>query len=123
MGGSGELGFSGPVVGERVSKLARAYPRRPKAPPKQRKCIDKDYLDRRAQFSWPYLAGYADAEGYYQDKLRHQKAKRKNGSEYIGSSYCFGFVLTSNDIPSLTFIKERLMEAGYKFNKDKKFYY
>ena len=84
----------------------------------QRKCIDKDYLDRRAQFSWPYLAGYADAEGYYQAKLRHQKAKRKNGSEYIGSSYCFGFVLTSNDIPSLTFIKERLMEAGYKFNKD-----
>jgi len=68
-------------------------------------------------FSWPYLAGYADAEGYYEMRLYHAKCKRKNGYA-ISSSYKFRFNLTSNDFKSLKFIKQQIIDRGFKFQKD-----
>ena len=68
-------------------------------------------------FSWPYLAGYADAEGYYEMRLHHQKHKRKNGYR-ISSSYRFRFNLTSNDFESLKFIKQQIIDKGFQFRKD-----
>jgi len=82
----------------------------------ERKCPE-DLLEEGLQFSWPYLAGYADAEGYYQMKLRHTKRKRKNGYG-ISSSYHFRFTLTSNDFESLRFIKQQIINRGFKFRKE-----
>ena len=82
----------------------------------ERRCPE-NLLEKGLQFSWPYLAGYADAEGSYMMKLRHEKQKRKNGYT-ISSSYKFRFILTSNDFTSLTFIKNKIIERGFKFRKD-----
>ena len=68
-------------------------------------------------FSWPYLAGYADAEGYYEMRLYHAKCKRKNGYR-IASSYKFRFNLTSNNFKSLKFIKQQIIDRGFKFRKE-----
>ena len=68
-------------------------------------------------FSWPYLAGYADAEGYYEMRLYHEKCKRKSGYR-IASSYKFRFNLTSNDFESLKFIKQQIIDKGFQFRKD-----
>jgi hypothetical protein len=75
-------------------------------------------LQKQLTFSWAYLAGYADAEGHYGMKLRHEKQKRKNGYG-ICSYYAFYFILTSNDFTSLTFIKNKIIGKGFKFNKDR----
>ena len=64
-------------------------------------------------FSWPYLAGFADAEATPVMKLRHAKIKNK-----IYSSYRANFTIPNNDFVSLTFIKNKIMEAGFKFRKD-----
>ena len=68
-------------------------------------------------FSWPYLAGYADAEGYYEMRLYHEKCKRKKGNSIV-SSYKFRFNLTSNDFESLKFIKQQIIDKGFQFRKD-----
>ena len=83
----------------------------------QRDCPES-FLEGELQFSWAYLAGYADAEGHYKMKLQHEKQKRKKGYG-ISSCYKFCFVLTSNDFTSLTFIKNKITEKGFKFNKDR----
>ena len=77
----------------------------------------EDLLEEGLQFSWPYLAGYADAEGYYEMRLYHEKCKRKNGYR-ISSSYKFRFNLTSNDFESLKFIKQQIIDKGFQFRKD-----
>jgi len=82
----------------------------------ERKCPE-NLLEEGLQFSWPYLAGYADAEGYYEMRLYHAKCKRKNGYA-ISSSYKFRFNLTSNDFKSLKFIKQQIIDRGFKFQKD-----
>jgi hypothetical protein len=74
-------------------------------------------LQEELTFSWPYLAGYADAEGHYRMYLRHDKQKHKNGYS-ICSSYRFHFSLSSTDFTSLTFIKNKIIGKGFKFNKD-----
>ncbi len=76
-------------------------------------CPEK-MLIKDLTFSWPYLAGYADAEGNYTMRLTHYKLK--NGKK--GSSYKFRFMLTSNNFTSLTFIKNKIMEEGFTFIKD-----
>ena len=82
----------------------------------ERKCPE-NLLEEGLQFSWPYLAGYADAEGYYEMRLNHAKCKRKNGYT-ISSSYKFRFNLTSNDFESLKFIKQQIIDRGFKFQMD-----
>jgi hypothetical protein len=82
----------------------------------ERKCPE-NFLKADLQFSWPYLAGYADAEGNYYMKLRHEKQKRKNGHA-ISSCYRFRFALTSNDFESLRFIKQQIINRGFKFRKE-----
>tara|TARA_R100000008_G_scaffold80226_1_gene62481 strand:- start:65 stop:904 length:840 start_codon:yes stop_codon:yes gene_type:complete len=82
----------------------------------ERKCPE-NFLKADLQFSWPYLAGYADAEGHYVMKLRHDKQKRKNGYA-ISSSYKFKFNLSSNDFESLRFIKQQIINKGFHFRKD-----
>ena len=82
----------------------------------ERKCPE-NLLEEGLQFSWPYLAGYADAEGYYEMRLYHAKCKRKNGYA-ISSSYKFRFNLTSNDFKSLKFIKQQIIDRGFKFQMD-----
>ena len=77
----------------------------------------EDLLEEGLQFSWPYLAGYADAEGNYTMKLRHEKQKRKNGYG-ISSSYKFRFNLSSNSFESLKFIKQQIIDKGFQFRKD-----
>ena len=77
----------------------------------------EDLLEEGLQFSWPYLAGYADAEGHYHMKLRHTKQKRKNGYA-ISSNYKFRFNLSSNDFESLKFIKQQIIDRGFKFRKE-----
>jgi hypothetical protein len=82
----------------------------------ERKCPE-NLLKEGLQFSWPYLAGYADAEGYYEMRLHHEKCKRKNGYRIV-SSYKFRFNLTSNDFESLKFIKQQIIDKGFQFRKD-----
>ena len=82
----------------------------------ERECPE-NLLEEGFQFSWPYLAGYADAEGSYHMKLTHSKQKRKNGHA-ISSSYKFRFALTSNDFKSLRFIKQQIINRGFKFRKE-----
>jgi len=82
----------------------------------ERKCPE-NLLEEGLQFSWPYLAGYADAEGYYEMRLYHAKCKRKNGYRIV-SSYKFRFNLTSNDFESLKFIKQQIIDKGFQFRKD-----
>ena len=82
----------------------------------ERKCPE-NLLEEGLQFSWPYLAGYADAEGYYEMRLYHAKCKRKNGYRIV-SSYRFRFNLTSNDFESLKFIKQQIIDKGFQFRKD-----
>ena len=74
-------------------------------------------LQEELAFSWAYLAGYADAEGNYTMKLRHQKYKRKNGYA-ISRSYKFRFNLSSNSFESLKFIKQQIIDRGFKFQKE-----
>ena len=76
-------------------------------------CPEKMLITEKT-FSWPYLAGYADAEGNYTMKLHHYKQKHGR----VGSTYKFRFMLTSNDFKSLTFIKNKIIEKGFKFIKD-----
>ena len=64
-------------------------------------------------FSWPYLAGFADAEATVAMRLRHEKIKDK-----IHSTYRATFTIPNTDFASLTFIKNKIMEAGFKFRKD-----
>ena len=64
-------------------------------------------------FSWPYLAGFADAEGTPSMRLYHEKIKNK-----IYSTYKARFTLPNNDFASLSFIKDKIIEAGFKFRKD-----
>jgi hypothetical protein len=75
-------------------------------------------LQEELIFSWAYLAGYADAEGHYRMKLQHDKQHKRDGYG-ISSCYKFCFVLTSNDFTSLTLIKNKIIEKGFKFNKDR----
>jgi len=82
----------------------------------ERKCPE-NFLKADLQFSWPYLAGYADAEGSYHMKLTHSKQKRKKGYA-ISSSYKFRFNLCSNDFESLRFIKQQIINRGFKFRKE-----
>jgi len=77
----------------------------------------KDLLYGDRQFSWPYCAGYSDAEGHYAMRLLHQKHKCKNGYR-ISSSYKFRFNLSSNDFESLKFIKQQIIDRGFQFRKD-----
>ena len=79
--------------------------------------IPERLLKAPITFSWPYLAGFADAEGTYDMTLRHEKVKRKKGM-MISSSYKFCFRLPNTDFSSLDFIKNKIMEAGFKFRKD-----
>ena len=82
----------------------------------ERECPER-LLEENLQFSWPYLAGYADAEGNYYMKLHHEKQKRKNGYA-ISSSYKFRFNLSSNDFESLRFIKQQIINKGFQFRKE-----
>jgi hypothetical protein len=82
----------------------------------ERSC-PKNVLSDNKTFSWPYLAGYADAEGHYLMKLRHTKQKRKNGYA-ISSNYKFRFNLSSNDFESLKFIRQQIIDKGFKFRKE-----
>ena len=82
----------------------------------ERECPER-LLEENLQFSWPYLAGYADAEGSYHMKLTHSKHKRKNGYG-ISSGYKFRFNLCSNDFESLRFIKQQIINRGFKFRKE-----
>ena len=77
-------------------------------------CGEK-YLPKERQFSFEYLAGYADAEGTVYFTLTHQKMK--TGS--ITSSYRQYYALTSNDNAHLQFIKKNLIDLGFDhFRKD-----
>ena len=82
----------------------------------ERECPER-LLEENLQFSWPYLAGYADAEGSYHMKLTHSKQKRKKGYA-ISSGYRFRFNLCSNDFESLRFIKQQIINRGFKFRKE-----
>jgi len=75
--------------------------------------IPEENLKDPITFSWPYLAGFADAEGTVTASLRHEKKKRG-----ITSSYRFTFQLPNTDFSSLEFIKNKIIEAGFKFRKD-----
>ena len=80
----------------------------------ERECPE-DLLKEGFQFSWPYLSGYADAEGNYCMKLLHQKRTSGHG---VKSYYKFRFNLTSNDFESLRFIKQQIIDRGFKFRKE-----
>ena len=79
--------------------------------------IPERLLKSYVTFSWPYLAGFADAEGTYTAYLRHEKVQRKKGM-MISSSYKFCFRLPNTDFSSLDFIKNKIIEAGFEFRKD-----
>ena len=79
--------------------------------------IPERLLKASITFSWPYLAGFADAEGTYDMALRHEKVQRKKGM-MISSSYKFCFRLPNTDFSSLDFIKNKIIEAGFEFRKD-----
>ena len=82
----------------------------------ERKCPE-NLLNEDLQFSWPYLSGYTDAEGHCSMKLCHEKYKRKNGHG-VTSFYKFKFTLTSNDFESLRFIKQQIIDRGFKFRRE-----
>ena len=77
-------------------------------------CPDEHLMNDK-KFSYAYLAGYTDAEGSIKFKLRHQKGWKGKG---ITSSYNCLYILTSNDFGHLSYIKQKLENKGYKFNKD-----
>ena len=79
--------------------------------------IPERLLKASITFSWPYLAGFADAEGTYDMTLRHEKVQRKKGMT-ISSGYKFCFRLPNTDFSSLDFIKNKIIEAGFEFRKD-----
>ena len=77
----------------------------------------KDFLEtggesrfHQRQFSYPYLAGYADAEGYYKYKLNKGKSKNK---------FAFVFKLTSTDIGHMDYLGNTLLKLGYNVKLSK----
>jgi len=75
----------------------------------------EEYLPKEKKFSFEYLAGYTDAEGCVDFKLRHNKTKIGN----ISSVYIMRYILTSNDNNHLQFIKKQLIDRGFDhFRKD-----
>jgi len=73
----------------------------------------KDFLEtnneskiHQRQFSYPYLAGYADAEGSYQYKL-------------IKGKFNFAFRISSTNIGHIDYIGNTLLKLGYPVNLSK----
>lgn len=79
--------------------------------------IPEKFLTDPISFSWPYLAGFADAEGTPYMKLHHETRKFKKGPRTY-SNYSFRFSIPNNDFSSLDFIKNKIIEAGFNFRKD-----